>query len=293
MSTFNSESFRNPNQPKSVKRGIYILPSLFTTCNLAAGFLSIIWSINGNFTAASWAILVAILLDIVDGRVARWTRTESQFGVEYDSLADLMSFGAAPAVLMYLMVLYTLGTPGIAIALFFVISGALRLARFNTKTQGGEVPPHFTGLPIPAAAALLASFALSYELFEEGKEITAKTIPLLMQRMPFFFHAIAPTMVLISILMISNVPYVSFKRLKLSKPKSLQLLILIVIGFLLVIAYPQNTIFILFLLYLLTGITEYLIRFWRIRRSLIGSIKARKLAKNSEQQRNSGTSPLA
>ena len=256
------------NPSNNIKRGIYILPSMFTLTNLAAGFFSVIWSINNNFTPAAWAIIASIGLDVIDGRVARWTKTTSRFGVELDSMADLVSFGVAPAILIYQMVLHTMGRPGIAIALFFVLSGALRLARFNVKTQDGESAPHFIGLPIPAAAGMLASFVLSYQLFEGGGEITVKTIPILMKRMPFFFKSIAPMTVLLSILMISNVPYVSFKKLKFSRPKSLQLLIFILIGFLLIITYPQNTIFLLFLIYLVVGITEYVLRYWRIRRSL-------------------------
>jgi len=204
---------------------------------------------------------------MVDGRVARWTKTTSRFGVEIDSLADLVSFGVAPAILIFQVVLHSLNTPGMVIALFFVLAGALRLARFNVKTLDDVSVQHFVGLPIPAAAGMLASFVLSYQLFETGGEITAKTIPILMKKMPFFFKSIPPTMVLISILMISNVPYNSFKKMKLSRPKSLQLLIFIILCFLLIMAYPQNTIFIIFLLYLLTGITEYIWRYFRLRRS--------------------------
>lgn len=264
------------NNNAVIRRGIYILPSLFTVGNLAVGFLSIVWSIHNEFTPASWAIIVCIGLDIIDGRIARWTKTSSKFGVELDSLADLVAFGVAPAILIYQVVLHTLNRPGIAIALFFVIAGALRLARFNVKALEGESLPHFAGLPIPAAAGILASFVLSYQLFENGGEITVKTIPLLMKRMPFFFKSIAPIMILISILMLSNVPYASFKKLKLSRPKSLQLLVFIVLALLLIITFPQNTIFILFLLYLLTGIIGYVVRYLRIRRSVGFSFRLRK-----------------
>ncbi len=260
-----------------LKRGIYVLPSLFTTLNLAAGFLCVIWSIDNNFTPAAWAIIFAILSDVVDGRIARWTKTTSRFGVEYDSLADLISFGMAPAILIYQVVLHTMNKPGIAIALFFVVAAAMRLARFNVKTQDGESTPHFVGLPSPAAAGIIASFVLSYQLFVMDG-ITAKTIPLLMNKMPFFFKMIAPTVMLLSFLMISNVPYIHFKKFKLSRPKSFQLLIFIVIGAVLVVTYPQNTIFILFLIYLLSGITEYIWRYWVIRKSLLRAIRLRKQA---------------
>jgi CDP-diacylglycerol--serine O-phosphatidyltransferase len=109
--------------------------------------------------------MASIIMDMVDGRIARMTNTTSRFGLEFDSLSDLISFGVAPAVLMYQMVLSGMNNPGIAIALFYVIAGALRLARFNVKAQDGESCTEFSGLPIPAAAGMLASFVLSYELF--------------------------------------------------------------------------------------------------------------------------------
>lgn len=250
-------------------RGIYILPSLFTAANLSIGFISIIYSIHNEYTPAAWCIMLAILMDMVDGRIARWTKTTSSFGIEFDSLSDLISFGVAPAVMMYMLVLNTMHKPGIAISLFFVLAGALRLARFNTKAQGGEPSSEFVGLPIPAAAAVLASFVLSYELFEAGGEITVKTIPILMKRMPFFFKTIPLMMVLISFLMISTVPYAAFKKFKFNRPKSLQMVSFMIIGLLLIVTYPQNTIFILFLFYLLSGIAGYLWRWWRMRHYLL------------------------
>ena len=259
-------------------RGIYILPSLFTTGNLAFGFVSIVFSLRSDFAMAAWCIIVSIGLDMVDGRVARWTKSTSRFGVELDSLADLVSFGVAPAVLMYQMVLYTMHKPGLAIALFFVIASALRLAKYNVKAQDGESSGDFSGLPTPAAAGIIASFVLSYELLAQSQEITVKTIPMLMKRMPFFFKTIPLLMVLVSFLMISNVPYFGFKKSKMNRPKSLQLLILIVITILLIVTYPQNSIFLIFMLYLLSGIFLYILRYWRLQRSL--SLRLRKPEKD-------------
>jgi len=250
-------------------QGIYLLPSLFTAANLAIGFISVIYSIHNLYTPAAWSIMLAILMDMLDGRVARWTKSTSRFGIEFDSLADLISFGVAPAILMYQMILHTMHKPGIAISLFFVVAGAMRLARFNTKAQSGETSTEFSGLPIPAAAALLASFVLSYELFEAGGEITVKTIPLVMKRMPFFFKSIPVMMVMLSLLMISTVPYAAFKKFKFNRPKSLQLFSFVLIGLLLIITYPQNSIFIIFLFYLLSGLAAYLWRWWRMRHYLL------------------------
>jgi CDP-diacylglycerol--serine O-phosphatidyltransferase len=152
------------------------------------------------------------------------------------------------------------------IAIFFVITAALRLARFNLRAQHTAEPSSgFVGLPVPAAAGILASFVLSYELFDNGN-ITVKTIPLLMQRMPLFFRLIPLMMMVLSFLMISQVNYGDFKKLKLGRPKSLQSLTLIAAGVLLVLTYPQNTIFIIFSLYLLSGLWVFAWRFYRSRR---------------------------
>src|SRR4051812_35424874 len=164
-----------------MKRGVYLFPSLLTLANLAAGVMSILFSAGNHFTSAAWAIIVGIFMDMSDGRVARWMGATSQFGLELDSLADLTTFGVAPAVLMYQLALDPLGRPGYMIAIFFVLTAALRLARFNLRaqTQTLDTPPPtgFVGLPVPAAAGILASFVLSYELFDNG-DITVKTIPL-------------------------------------------------------------------------------------------------------------------
>lgn len=248
-----------------LKRGIYILPSLLTAGNMSFGFISMINSFHYNFTLAAWCIMGAIVMDATDGRVARWTRTTSNFGIEFDSLADLVSFGLAPAVMMYQLMLQTLGKPGVAIALFFVLSGALRLARYNVKANEGEFSSDFAGLPIPAAAGILASFVLSYELFAKGGPLTVKTIPLIMERMPLFFKAIPPTMIIIALLMVSTIPYAGFKKMKWSRPKSLQVLVFLTASILLVLTYPQNTIFAIFLLYIISGLIAYVWRYLRLR----------------------------
>lgn len=255
-----------------MRKGLYVLPSLFTVGNLSAGFYSVISSVNYNFPTAAWSIIAALVLDILDGRIARWTNMDSRFGIELDSLADLVSFGIAPAVLMYQLVLKSWGKPGLIVALIFVIAGAFRLARFNVRTQDDNLANYlyFSGLPIPAGASLLASFVILYEMFEQ--EITYKTIPLLMNRMPVLIKFIPLVMLILSYLMVSNLRYTSFKRMKLRRRKSLQTLVLIIITLMLVIAYPQNSIFIIFVSYVLSGIGDYIIRFYHFRR--LGKIRA-------------------
>ncbi len=249
-----------------MNRGIYIIPSLITLGNLAAGIVSMLLSMDGHLTSAAWAIMAGIVMDMLDGRVARWAGATSQFGVELDSLCDLVTFGVAPGILMFQLALQPLGRPGYMIAIFFSMTAALRLARFNLKSQSGEVATYFTGLPVPAAAGIVASFVLSYELFGSD-EITVKTIPLIMKRMPLFFHLIPLTMILLSVLMISTVRYGNFKKLKIARPQSLQLMGLLLVGVLLIFTYPQNMIFIVFSLYVLSGLTGLAWRFYYAQRA--------------------------
>ena len=250
-----------------MKRGIYIFPSLLTLGNLAAGMMAIIFSANYHFTSAAWTIIAGIILDMSDGRVARWMGATSQFGLELDSLADLTTFGVAPAMMMYQLALEPLGRPGYMIAIFFGLAAALRLARFNIRAvnQVPEPVSYFVGLPVPAAAGILASFVLSYELFDSDV-ISVKTIPMLMSKMPFFFRMIPVTMLVLAFLMVSQIRYGDFKKLKLASPKSYQSMSLILAGLLLILTYPQNTIFIVFSLYVLSGLWMFAWRAYRSRR---------------------------
>jgi CDP-diacylglycerol--serine O-phosphatidyltransferase len=259
------------------KRGVYVFPTLLTLANLSAGVVAIVLASDYRFTSAAWAIIAGILLDMSDGRIARWMGATSQFGLELDSLADLVTFGVAPSFLMYQLALEPLGRPGIMIGIFFVLTAALRLARFNLRAQTGEPALYFVGLPVPAAAGILASFVLSYELFG-NTDITVKTIPVLMQRMPLFFRSIPLTMIVLSSLMISPLRYGNFKRMKLGRPKSLRSLVLILAGVLLILAYPQNMIFIVFSLYVLSGLLNYAWRFYAARRE-------RRLARSMRRRR--------
>jgi CDP-diacylglycerol--serine O-phosphatidyltransferase len=261
----------------SLKKGIYILPSLFTCGNLSFGFLSILISVRGNFIPAAWFIVCAIVCDMLDGRIARLTKTTSEFGVQLDSLSDLVSFGLAPAIMMYELVLkvhpLTQGKVGIAIAVLFALCSALRLAKFNVEAENGVVHRTFMGLPTPASAGVIISFVLSYELWlklnapaelleNSGgidlSRLNFRTIPILINAMPKFFAAMPIVMILLSFLMVSNVPYLSFKKVKLSKPAALRLLVLCIILVLLIIVFPQNIFFIIFTAYAVSGLIMYI-----------------------------------
>ncbi len=183
------------------RQGIYLLPNLFTTSALFAGFYSIIAAINSDFQSAAIAVFIAMLLDGVDGRIARMTNTQSDFGVQYDSLSDLVSFGLAPALLIYQWSLFDLNKLGWAAAFIYMAAAALRLARFNTQA-GTEDKRYFQGLPSPPAAALIAGIVWlgdSYEFLGEDLSI---------------FIAF-PVTVAAGILMVSKVRYHSFKQFDL------------------------------------------------------------------------------
>jgi CDP-diacylglycerol--serine O-phosphatidyltransferase len=184
------------------RRGIYLLPNLFTTAALFAGFYAIVQAMNVNFDYAAIAIVVAMVLDGLDGRVARLTRTQSAFGAEYDSLADMVSFGAAPALVMYEWALRDLGKLGWIAAFVYVAGAALRLARFNTLLEVAD-KRWFLGLPSPSAAALVAGFIWVVDALGYDPE-------------PLHWVAWAIT-VFAGLTMISNVRFWSFKTINLKK----------------------------------------------------------------------------
>jgi CDP-diacylglycerol--serine O-phosphatidyltransferase len=233
---------------------------------MAFGCLSMIASINGNFSKAAWLLIFAVVCDMLDGRIARMTKTTSEFGVQMDSLSDLVSFGIAPALMMYQLVLNSKGSVGTAIAILFVLCSALRLAKFNVASQDGELRSSFSGLPTPASAGVIISFVLSYEIFAapSDRALSFKTIPILMKNMPLFFNAMPITMVALSLLMVSNVPYLSFKKIKFSKPKAFRFLVLLIILIWLTFTFPQNIIFTIFSLYALSGLIGILLKYARI-----------------------------
>lgn len=198
---------------------IYILPNLFTAASIFVAFLSMLSSIKGDFGQAAWFIFISLIFDGLDGRVARLTNSCSKFGVEFDSLADIVSFGIAPALLLYMYIGQDYGRLGIVVSALYVIFGAIRLARFNVAASKEE-PGVFIGVPIPTAAIFIAIWILLLE-----KYIHLRTFEIGMLFMGL----------LISFLMVSNFRYPSFK--KMDMPKSAAFKILIVITLLLAITY--------------------------------------------------------
>jgi CDP-diacylglycerol--serine O-phosphatidyltransferase len=222
-----------------LQRGIYLLPNLLTTGGMACGFYSIVRAIHGDFKTAAYFIIVATLFDLVDGRVARITRTTSEFGTQYDSLADLASFGLAPAVLLYRWGLEGFGRVGWIAAFLFFVCGALRLARFNVQSSAGNTK-YFMGLPIPIAAATAASTViLDRYLGGEGS----------IQRLPVLIMVFC-----LAFLMVSAVPYRSFKDFDLRTQRSFQALVTIVIVVLLILTNPAVMLFICSTSYVMAGV---------------------------------------
>ncbi len=223
-------------------KGIYLLPNIFTTGNLFAGFYSIIASVNGEYEKAAVAILIGAIFDSVDGKIARWTRTTSKFGVEYDSLSDLVSFGLAPAILSFLWALKPFGRIGWLAAFIFVVGGAFRLARFNVNTEMVE-KKYFVGLPIPAAAGVIATSVLAYHHFFGYSESDK----------PFWFVVVVLG---IAFLMVSNIRYYSFKDIDLIKRRPFKILLFLVLGALVIAADPESVLFLMSVVYALSGVVE-------------------------------------
>lgn len=220
------------------RRGIYILPNLFTTAALFAGFYAIVQAMNLRFEHAAVAIFVAMVLDGLDGRVARLTRTQSAFGAEYDSLSDMVSFGAAPALVVYEWALKDMGKLGWIAAFIYCAGAALRLARFNTNIEVID-KRFFQGLPSPAAAALIAG--LVWVVIDNG--ISGQDVR---------WFACALT-VFAGISMVSNVLFWSGKDINLRKSVPFIVVIALVMGFALVSSYPPGVLFALFLAYAASG----------------------------------------
>ncbi|MDO9371072.1 MAG: CDP-diacylglycerol--serine O-phosphatidyltransferase [Gammaproteobacteria bacterium] len=220
------------------RRGIYLLPNLFTTAGLFAGFYAIVAGMNGRFEAAAVAIFVAMVMDGIDGRIARLTNTQSDFGAEYDSLADMVSFGIAPALVVYSWGLNTLGKFGWLAAFVYTACAALRLARFNTQT-GMIDKRYFQGLASPAAAAIIAGMVWSaHDYGLEGKVVMIAALVLT---------------VLVSALMVSKMRYYSFKDFNLKGKVPFLTLVVLVPIIVLISIDPPLVLFAVFLLYGLSG----------------------------------------
>ncbi len=228
------------------RRSIYLLPNLLTTAALFAGFYAIVQAMNSKFEFAAVAIFIAMVLDGLDGRVARLTRTQSEFGAEYDSLSDMVSFGVAPSLLMYEWAFKDLGKLGWFAAFIYCAGTALRLARFNANIETVD-KRFFQGLPSPAAAAVIAGFVwVMLDNQFSGQEAR--------------WYAVILT-VFAGLSMVSNVRYYSFKDFNMRKSVPFIVIILVALFFILISSYPPGVLFLLFLCYALSGYVLWLLDF--------------------------------
>jgi CDP-diacylglycerol--serine O-phosphatidyltransferase len=222
-----------------LRRGVYLLPSLFTLGNMFCGYLCILYAIRGEFEVAAPFIGLAVVLDMLDGRIARMTKTESAFGVEFDSLADVISFGVAPAVLVFTWGLAPLQRLGWAVGFIYVAATAIRLARFNIQTGSNVDKRYFVGLPCPAAAAVSASTVFFYT--EGFKQPQSAVIALAVVLVPAF-------------LMVTTIRFRSFKTFDLRARRSYKVLVLIVIAYAALQIRPPVLLIVISYTYLLSGL---------------------------------------
>jgi CDP-diacylglycerol--serine O-phosphatidyltransferase len=225
-----------------IKRGINLLPSLFTTGNIFCGFYAFIAVLEQEFYLAAWAIVIAIIFDALDGRIARLTNTTSEFGMHYDSLADIISFGIAPAFLVYVWKLKPFGRIGWMAAFLFLLCGALRLARFNAMPED-ERSQHFVGLPTPGAAAVIATIVI---FSEDG-----------------IFDSLNPFILvvfvyLLAFLMVSNLEYPAFKKLGIKKRVPFARFLFIVLTLYIFATIPRFALFFISFSFALLGPLGYL-----------------------------------
>lgn len=215
----------------------YLFPNFFTAASIFTGFYAISLSLHHEFTAAAWFIFLALVFDGLDGRVARLTNTASHFGIEFDSLADIVAFGVAPALLMYLYVGEEYGRMGIVVSALFIIFGAVRLARFNVMTSRIE-PSVFIGLPIPTAAIMIA---ISVLVLERYSALGAWKVLIL------------PLGIVLAVLMVSNIRYPSFKKINFKAFHFLRFLVMIIVTAMGIFLYPIEGMALLAAGYLLYG----------------------------------------
>lgn len=228
-------------------RGIYLLPNAFTTAALFCGFYAIVMAMNLKFEHSAWAIFVAMILDSLDGRVARMTNTQSEFGAQYDSLSDMISFGAAPALVAYEWSLKGMERLGWLAAFLYCVGAALRLARFNTNIAVVD-KRYFQGLPSPAAAALVAGIILLVS--DQGWNVA---------NLKWVVWGVT---VFAGLTMVTNVPFYSFKDINFKRSVPFIAPFLVVLAYVIIVSDPPKVLFGLFVLYALSG---YAVLLWRWR----------------------------
>ena len=245
----NSLRRRREDRPERFRRGVYLLPSLMTLSNLLCGFASIVYSTRGDFDTAAVLIGVAMIVDTLDGFLARLTHSQSAFGAELDSLADIVSFGVAPAILAFTWGLWSLGRLGWAAGFIYVAAAAMRLARFNIQSGSTADKRYFAGLPSPAAASVTASTVFLYPWGVQDYRIALLALPMLL--VPGF-------------LMVSTIRFRSIKAIDVDKRRPYRLMLLAVVALALIATHPRIALVVMSYSYLVAAVGIYL--YGRLRR---------------------------
>jgi CDP-diacylglycerol--serine O-phosphatidyltransferase len=240
---------RREDRPERFRRGVYLLPSLMTLSNLLCGFASIVYSTRGDFDTAAVLIGVAMIVDTLDGFLARLTHSQSAFGAELDSLADVVSFGVAPAILAFTWGLWSLGRLGWAAGFIYVAATAMRLARFNIQSGSTADKRYFAGLPSPAAASVTASTVFLYPWGVQDYRIALLALPMLL--VPGF-------------LMVSTIRFRSIKAIDVDKRRPYRLMLLAVVALALIATHPRIALVVLSYAYVVAAVGIYV--FGRLRR---------------------------
>ena len=229
-----------------VKVSRSIVPSFFTVANMFCGYYSILSAFQGKIVLAAWMIFAGAFLDAMDGKIARFTKSSSRFGVEYDSFADIITFGFAPSILIYYVYLFEMGFVGILIGFLPLLFGSIRLARFNIQLKGFD-KDYFSGLPIPIAATTLSSFVIFSEFLYQNAAKFPKTMIILI--------------FVVSILMVSTVRYETMPTLNFKGPLREKIKVVIVaFSAIIIIVFPQITLFPFMVLYILSGLIVWIFR---------------------------------
>ncbi len=231
---------RTDGDRRRLRRGVYLLPSMFTMGSMFCGYACIVYSMRGEFVTAAPFIGFAIIVDMLDGRIARMTGTTSAFGVEFDSLADIISFGVAPAIMMFSWGLQPLGRLGWAAGFLFVAAAAVRLARFNIQS-GSQDKRYFVGMPSPAAAAIPASTVYAYPW---GMQSYSEALPVL------------AIVIVPALLMVSTIRFRAFKSIDLAARRKYPILLLLAVGIAAIAAQPELVLVVMAYAYLLSGFAE-------------------------------------
>jgi len=241
-----------------MKKGIYILPNGLTLCAMFFGFYSILSAIKGNYVHAAWAIMIATVFDGLDGWAARLTHSTTRFGIELDSLSDLVAFGVAPAVIVYKWSISPFGRIGTAVAFLFAACGALRLARYNVQ-MGSTESKAFTGMPIPGAASVLASLVIFYYEFWDSPP--DKNIFVLLLT------------ICLALLMVSTLKFHGLKEIDFSKRKPFWILVAFVLIIAVMVIHPAIAMFVFAMIYLAEGLLENIYLYYRKRRTTAAEVK--------------------